>query len=169
MCIHALDACLMQPHARDASPGVDQKRQEAERQRREWRDGLKAHIQQQRVTAGPSNPSQDAPFVAGAVGGAAAEALTWAELKLAAQEGFEELMRQQQVQQWVTGGAADTATRSTRNRSPYRGPPKSPTGALTAHRACACRHAIPFGAQNRSETFLDSSDNGSLKHAVGGH
>lgn len=39
----------LQVAKRDASPGLDQRRQDVERVRKEWRSGLKAHIEQKRA------------------------------------------------------------------------------------------------------------------------
>lgn len=108
----------VQPSPRDASPGLDQKRQEAERQRKEWRDGLKAHIEQQRV-------AQHTPPAASPAGG---EALTWAELKLAAEAGFDELLRQQQMQQQMESMDPRAARAAARNRSPFKSPLRGTPG-----------------------------------------
>ncbi|GAX80616.1 hypothetical protein CEUSTIGMA_g8051.t1 [Chlamydomonas eustigma] len=83
--------------------------------RREWREGLRAHIEQQRAVSQVQSP-----------GGAA---LTWQELRLAAEAGFDELLRQQQedralgldagvgVPDQVYAGAGGG-----RHKSPYRSP-----------------------------------------------
>eukprot|EP00983_Pelagomonas_calceolata_P091786 1157588-Pelagomonas_calceolata.AAC.14 len=148
------DCCL---HA-----GAEQRRAEAEAQRREWRQGLRAHIESQRAAnqsphkvmggvCAPTlllckeggddrcvyrhNRNLDQTLVgewelinqqagkssflshthvhihtqdAQANGlGADGEALTWAQLKVAAEAGFDELVRQQQLQQqmdaWEAG------------------------------------------------------------------
>ncbi|KAJ9508618.1 hypothetical protein QJQ45_012169 [Haematococcus lacustris] len=110
---------------RDASPGADQRRQEADRARRVWRDGLRAHIEHQRQER--SSPPLALPAGTAVTQGQAAApvALTWAELKVAAEAGFEELVRQQQMQQWMGAQAGDAAGR---NKSPYRLPSKRPQG-----------------------------------------
>ncbi len=84
-----------------------------------------------------------------AAGGPPEQALTWAELRLAAAEGFEELLRRKQMQQWMAaGGAAAEGGRAPRgtSRSPYRAPAK-PEGELwvwrrKAHRPPARQPAV---------------------------
>jgi hypothetical protein len=93
------------PPAQDVSQAPDQRKQEAQRARREWQEGLRAHIRGQRcLSATPSQPST--PTAAAAVADAAPAqptGLTWDEIKLAANEGFENLVKKIEMEQFMAG------------------------------------------------------------------
>ncbi|WIA09111.1 hypothetical protein OEZ85_008523 [Tetradesmus obliquus] len=79
-----------------AGAQAGQDRHDLERQRREWSEGLKQYIARQRETlkSAPDGKGSDQ-----------ADALSWQELKLAAEAGFEELLRHQEA-----AAAAGTAS-----------------------------------------------------------
>lgn len=119
-------------HAQAATPTTPDpsKQAELDRKRKEWRQGLKEYIQQQRGPTGQEEPSA-AP--------SAAVPLTWQELKFAAEAGFDELLR---AQEEAAATGADDADTARRYRSPYKSPLRG--GACHVMSTHTCHRAVAW-------------------------
>eukprot|EP00198_Chlamydomonas_reinhardtii_P005599 XP_001694935.1 predicted protein [Chlamydomonas reinhardtii] len=99
------------------------RKSQQEEKRKELRQGLQDFIRQQRQAAvAPKNPAgAGGGGGGGGNDGAPVVPLTWEELRLAAEAGFDELVRQQEED--AEQRAEDpVAARATRHRSPYKSP-----------------------------------------------
>eukprot|EP00775_Hariotina_reticulata_P013646 gene13646-13769_t len=109
-----------------------------ETQRKEWRDGLKNYIARQREAAKGSESSK---------GVDQSEALSWQELKLAAEAGFEELLKHQEA-------AAITEPPQQSWRRPGMSRPKGGTPYVSP--AAAQQTAASDRAQSAGQLEMDS-------------
>ncbi|GLC42031.1 hypothetical protein PLESTF_000112700 [Pleodorina starrii] len=110
-----------------APPACDPVRQsQAEEKRREWRQGLQDFIKQQRQQA-VAAVKAPAGAAAGPAGGGAGQdgapvvPLTWEELRMAAEAGFDELLKQKELQA-EQNPPEEPTSRIARHRSPYKSP-----------------------------------------------
>ncbi|KAG2453152.1 hypothetical protein HYH02_002478 [Chlamydomonas schloesseri] len=101
------------------SAGDPLRKSQQEEKRKELRQGLQDFIRQQRQAAvAPKTPTGGG---GGGGDGAPVVPLTWEEIRLAAEAGFDELVRQQEED--AEQRAEDpVAARATRHRSPYKSP-----------------------------------------------